>query len=378
MKKVLVTGAALLIAGSMVSAAQADVKFSGDARFRGITKQDYSATADNISKLDSRIRIKVKATAKGGASINARIRMIDGMWDGGRGPTGNAADPKNIYVDYAYITVPMGPIAISGGRQIKNFSPWFSWDGRADRLKAVYKTGGTTLVGFYDKNAEITDPVDPEIPGDVSTDWTDDNDKNGYGFVAIQKMGSMTMKGIVVALQDETPVDNNGLVGSVNLAGKAGAMKYEAELAFKDFDNSDDTQLGGFATLGSSFGAASITGVIGFTKDGYLADDDYGFIMLGAGTGITAVDHIGADTTGTAYDTTFGGAMVSFKASDKLSLGANAIYATLDDGPDLFELSGQAKYAISEGAYLLGRAGMLDNDQADTAVGAYFEFGVKF
>ncbi len=374
MKKVLVAGAALLIAGSMVSAAQAEVKFGGDARFRGITMKDYSPDADSKSKLDSRVRLKVNAKAKGGASVNARIRMTDGMWDGGKGATGNAADPKNIYVDYAYITVPMGPVTLSGGRQVKNFSKWFSWDGRADRLKAVFKTGGTKIVGFYDKNAEITDPVDPEIPGDVSTDWTDDNDKNGYGLVVVQKMGAVKFKAIAVALQDETPVGNDGLVGSVNLAGKAGAVNFEAELAAKDFDKKDDTALGGFATVGSNFGAVSLTGIAGFTKDGYKADDDFGLIMLGGGTGITAVKQIG-----TGGDTTFFGAIAGFKASDKLSLGANVLYATIDDGPDLVEVSGSAKYAISDGAYAKVVAGMLDNDQADdTAIGAYFEFGVSF
>jgi len=407
MKKFIAAAAGLALAGTMATTAMAEVNFGGSARVRGITMMNYKASADSVSKMDSRVRLKVNAKAKGGASAHARIRMADGMWDGGKGATGSASDPKNIYVDYAYIKVPVGPVTVQGGRQIKNFSKWFSWDGRADRLSVIFKTGGTKIVALYDKNAEITSPattttnatvagattvngVPTPVAGtvglttaNVSTDWTSDNDKNGYALVVVQKLPADWMaKAILLYLSDETPAGNNGIVGSFHGAGKVGGIKVEAEFSFKDFDAAADTQFGGYVSASMGFGAMSVTGLAGMTVDGFQADNDFGLNFLGNGNNspITWVPKIGM-----GGDTVFAAAVVGYKVSPQLSLSGVFGYAAVDGYANAIEISGGAKYTISDGAALTVAGGALIpsdegglNGYDDTAIGAYAKLEVKY
>ena len=410
MKKFIAVAAGLALAGTMATSAMAEVNFSGDARARAITLQDY-APGGSVSKLDSRVRLVVSAKAKGGATAKARIRMADGMWNGGQGATGNAGDDKNIYVDYAYINVPMGPVSVSAGRQVASFSKWFSWDGRKDRLKMVYKNAGTVVALFYDKNAELTSPATTTTAAtvagtssttvngittttpvagtvdlttaNVSNDWTADNDKNGYGIVVKQKLGAdWNAKAIAVIVQDETPTDNNGIVGSVNVSGKAGPVGLTAEVSMKDYDNSADTQMGGFAKAVFKTGNVTIGGIAGMTLDGFMVDDDFGTHMIGNGnnTPITVAPQIGV-----GGDTVFGVGHVALKVSDALSMDAFLTFATIDDFADLVEISAGAVYKISDGAALTVAGGAVIpswdaslNLEDDTMFGAYAKLEVKY
>ena len=405
MKKFIAVAAGLALAGTMATSAMAEVTFGGSARARAITMMDYT-DGGSISKIDSRVRLKVSAKAKGGAFAKARIRLADGMWDGGNGATGNAADDHNIYVDYGYVGATFGTVTITAGRQIANFSKWFGWDGRKDRLKLLYKNAGTTVALFYDKNAELTDSssttaftvaqggVTVNADGsetvtytDASTstngdDWTADNDKNGYGVVVAQKFGDFKAAFIAIYGQDETPTDNNFLVGSLNLSGKAGGLNMAGEISMKDFDSADDRQIGGYVSLGANMGAMSITGIAGMTKDGFMADNDFGTHMIGNGNNspITYVSQIG-----TGGDTVFGVLALGFKVSDQLALNGFLTYATVDDFADLIEVSGGAVYTVSDGAALTLAAGaVMPSDEGglggydDTAFGAYAKFEVKY
>ncbi len=402
MKKFIAVAAGLAMVG-MASSAMAEVTFGGSARARAIMQEAYK-DGRSVTKIDSRVRLKVNAKAKGGAFAKARIRMADGMWDGGQGATGNAADSKNIYVDYAYIGVPMGPVTVSAGRQVTNFSKWFAWDGRKDRLKVVWKAAGTTVAAFYDKNAELTDKgtatvswpatntatgvvgtytvTGAPIVGYASTDWTSDNDKNGYGVVVKQKFGDWMAKAIGIYLQDETPTSNNVVLGSVNLTGKAGPVAVAVEGSFKKADAADDTQFGAFGSVSTSFGAVSVTGIVGMTKDGFLADNDFGTHMIGNGNNspITWVSQIGA-----GGDTVFGVAALGFSPAANLALNAYLTYASVDGYANLIEVSGGGKYTISDGAALTFAAGaVLPSDEGglggydDTAYGAYMKLEVKY
>jgi len=401
MKKFIAAAAGLALVG-MASTAMAEVTFGGSARARAILKEAYT-DGGSITKLDSRVRLKVNAKAKGGAFAKARIRMADGMWDGGQGATGNAADDKNIYVDYGYIGVPMGPVVVSAGRQIAAFSKWFAWDGRKDRIKAVYKNAGTTVALFYDKNAELTDegnttatwPVTftggvmgtasatTTITGYQSNDWTSDNDMNGYGIVVAQKFGDWKAKAIFVYGQDETPASNNSIVGSLNVTGKAGPVSLAAEVSFKDFENANDTQMGGYVQAGTQFGAVSAAVIAGATMDGFMADNDFGTHMIGNGNNspIAFAQQIG-NPGGDAY---FGVLALGFSPAANLALNAYLTYAALDNYANLIEISGGGVYTISDGAALTFAAGaVIPSDEGglngydDTAIGAYMKLEVKY
>ncbi len=400
MKKFIAAAAGLALAGAMATTAMAEVNFGGDARGRAITKQDY-ITDGSQSFLDSRVRLKVNAKSKGGATASARIRMADGMWDNGAN-TGSASADKNIWVDYAFINVPVGPVAVSMGRQIASFSKWFAWDGRKDRLKFVYKNAGTTVALFYDKNGEITDPATTAgtldgsfttsgstttlggttLATDPSNDQTADNDKNGYGIVVVQKVGDWTVKGIAVYGQDETPADNNSIVGSLHVAGKAGPVGIQVEISAKDKDAAEDTEIGGYVLAKTSFGAATVGAIAGFTSDGFDADNDFGTHMIGNGNNspITIAPQIGA-----AGDTVFGVLHAAYKVSDALTMDAFFTYATIDNVADLIELSAGAVYKISDGAALTVAGGaVIPSDEGglggedDTRFGAYTKLEVKY
>ncbi|MCI5125303.1 MAG: hypothetical protein D3925_12710 [Candidatus Electrothrix sp. AR5] len=90
MKKVLVAGAALMLAGSMVSAAsagnpdeKAGASISGDARLTYVgetdkTRNAESNTANGYSDyFESRVGLNFDAKAKGGASVHARLYFDD-------------------------------------------------------------------------------------------------------------------------------------------------------------------------------------------------------------------------------------------------------------------------------------------------------------
>lgn len=185
MKKILVTGAALLIAGSMVSAASAEVNLSGDARVRYIGTSDYereyTPNPDGTwsedkngytDKFNSRIRVKFDARANGGAFMKARLRFDDFTWDGqGWGAYKN---DKNVWADYAFLGVPMGPVTFTAGRMPGDYSKFFRYDRRPTRAKLDYKNDNLRLIA-------LLDVIDEDV--NVMDDWND-NDFMAYGFIA--------------------------------------------------------------------------------------------------------------------------------------------------------------------------------------------------
>ncbi len=431
MKKVLAAGAALMLAGSMVSAAYAEVNLSGDARVRYVGKSDYAtlytvnsdgsintSTNGYSDYFDSRVRVKFNAKAKGGAFMKARVRFDDYKWDG-QG-WGASSEAKNVWADYAFIGIPMGPVTISGGRMPANFSKFFSFDGRPSRLKADYKNGGVRIIGVIDTKDEFTD--------NALDEW-DDNDFMGYGLVMSFKIGdAMTLKtnfryhddarawnavttdvslqqtdnveggsGGIYTLSD-VPTgelvpskDRSGYLGSIHLNGKAGIVGYEAEFAMKEapVQGSKDDAMGAYAQVSMDLGAFTPAFMVGQTWDGYMADDDFGFIMVGAAEPITYLPKIGI-SNGDAFWAAF---MANFKVSDQFKLAANVVWFSFDSEAtdrlaDALEVSGSATYVISEGADLTYKLGYLSpsiDGRANAAgisdesvFGQYLRMAIKF
>ena len=120
MKKVLLTGAALMLVGGMVAtdatyAAEPGVKITGNARVRLWYKNDAFGdfnsdnAVDSDVSMDSRVRLDVTGTAAGGAYAKARIRMYESlMGDFDRDLSDGTAATKNdnIWVDKAYVGIP--------------------------------------------------------------------------------------------------------------------------------------------------------------------------------------------------------------------------------------------------------------------------------
>ncbi len=440
MKKVLVAGAALLIAGSMVSAATAEVNLSGDARVRyvgtsdyirhieptpfGTVQEDTNGYSDNFN---SRIRVKFNATSKGGAFMKARVRFDDIKWDG-QG-WGAWKEGKNVWADYAFIGVPMGPVTFSGGLMPSDVTKFFEWDARKTRAKLDWKGGIARVIGFID--------VDNEVTNSVIDEW-DDNDIMTYGLVASFQItddwsitaygryqddqldydsttetvivpaanvnpddaGSAASGFIMGEVTSTTPhVDTSGFSGTVHAQGKVAMVGLEGEIAYAEADVLGDPEgddgWGGYVQASLDMGAFVPSMQVGFTQNGFVADDDFGFIMLGAAEPITVTD-IGTDLG----DSVWAALMASYAVSDQFKLAGNLVYYDISADrtetggidvrglADAWELSGSATYVISEGADLTYKIGYLDpsyDGQANAAgisddayFGHYLRMLIKF
>lgn len=427
MKKVLVAGAALLIAGSVVSTASAEVNLSGDARVRYVGKSDYirmfTPNADGTvneetngysDRFDSRMRLKFDGKANGGAWMTARLEVDNINWDG-QGEAGS--DTNNVWADYAYLGVPMGSVVFSGGRMPANFSTFFSWDGRPTRAKLDWKSDTARVIGFIDVQDETVNATD---------DWND-NDYMGYGLIGSVNIGdNWTVKAIGIYKDDQREVDHrtvdvpvpvagavgpggvaiasipvqvdvfsdhtdrSGFVGSINAAGQAGGINLEGEFSYKaaDVQGTEDDGKGAYVYASMDMGAFTPGFMIGGTWDGFVADNDFGFIMIGADEPLTVVDVGNA-----AGDLWWAGFTANYAVSDQFKLAGNLAYADYDtDAADrlanAWEVSGSATYTISENADLTYKIGALVPSldgranavgiTDDTFFGHYLRMAIKF
>ena len=370
MKKVIAVAAGLMLTGVMVTTASAAVSFSGDARIRGYYEKDYdfgvggnqipsARTDEKDVKANSRYRVKINADAKGGAYVRSRIKIGDG--------THGVGGKTDVTTDYMYIGVPMGPVTIEGGRMPANLTKFFLWDRRFDMIIGKWANDMTGVQFWYHKIAENGDLIN-------------DDDVTGYYGLLTQKFAGdwgLTVAGAYI--DDATPTDLSGFTGTIGFGGPAGPVILNGEFSYKNSDLSvgDDDGYGGYLEAGMDFGATSVSLNGGWAQDGFTADDDFGFIMLGGASSITpgATAEFGA-FDGNESDTTWLAGTVGFKASEALSLTGILAYAKFDEYGDAFEISGRAVYGISDGANIQWDIGYLawDADNGST-VGEESPFG---
>lgn len=435
MKKVLVAGAALLIAGSMVSTASAEVNLSGDARARYVGVSDYTrnltvnpnGTLNENSNgyrdnFNHRIRVKFDAKAKGGAFMKARMRIDDMTWDG-QG-WGMHSDTKNVWADYGYIGVPLGNGTLSAGLMPANFSKFYSWDARATRLKYDWKMGDFRIIPLIDVKDEFTDSVQDEF---------DDNDFMGYGAVFALKINDNWSAKIYPRYHDDqrewdsvdnerfVPADSNdpgnvsagfisvtdtvvtphrdrsGFMFAADAEGKIANFGVHGGMGYKEADvqGSTDDGWGWYLEGSMDLGAFQPAIVIGGTYDGFQTDPDFGFIMIGADEPITVVSTFGGPNS----DSIFAALTSTYAMSDQLKFAGNLVYYDIDLNEterthdvrglaDAWEISGSATYAVSEGADLTYKLGYLSPSydgrlnsagiSDDGYFGHYFRLAIKF
>jgi len=372
MKKVIAAAAGLMLAGALVGTASAAVTFGGDARVRTYYQENYDLGAidpetglrvnENDNTWSSRVRIVARAESKGGAYARARIRIADTTWDG-TALTRDRGAGTNAYWDYAYIGVPLGAgFTIEGGLMPTNLTKFFYWDNREDQL--VVKWGGdmTTVQLWYAKRVEFTgDPVEE----------ADDNDVDAWFLAVDQKFaGDFGLFAAGAYVDDQTAADASGFTGTIQVGGPAGPVALEAALAYVESDltgNADDGY-GGYIQGGFDLGVVNLTVNAGWVQDGFAADNDFGFIMIGGASSITpGIFDTGGKGVGALADTTWIGGTVGFKVSEALSLKGNLVYADLDTWGTGYEVSGSLSYVISDGAVFTWDIGYLGLDADDDA-----------
>ncbi len=381
MKKVIVAAAGLMLVGTMATSAMAEFKFSGDARTRFYYQSDYdydpatddvefgnSTASDSDTRFNSRVRFKIEADTKGGAYAKTRIVVGNGTF--GEGEKGD------VTTDYAYIGVPFGPITIEGGRMPRDITPFLFFDGRAEGIQAKYRNNNTGLVVFYDT-------VDEDITN------TDDDDLNRYGALLNQGFDgwNLTVGGFY---QDDARYSSNdpnytdGFAGTVKVDGTLANIALTAEIAYQDKDlngNSDDGY-GGYIQGVMPVGPVSLLGMIGTTQDGFEMDAaDFGpFVMLNdysqISTGFNFAEY---------GDSVFAALAPTYKASEKLTLGAQVSMADVDadtgyDDFTAWEIGATASYAVVDGAKLNGIIAYMDTDDMtdDNPVGFGLSLEISF
>ena len=407
MKKVLVAGAALMLAGAMVTAASAEVNLSGDARVRyiGMNSARWSADLQDQSGYqdtwNSRVRIKINAKSKGGAYAKARLRLDDIAWNG-QSDAELANTSTNTWVDYGYLGIPIGDVNLEGGQMRSSYTKFFDWDKEVTRFKADYKGGAVRVIGLYDLKQEgLLNTAD-------NTSWDDDNDISAWGLiVSFSPNDDMTVQGYARYEDDQRDVQNDasGFLGSLDFDGKFGMIGVEAAIAYKSADVQqqyggngfiDDDGLGMYAQVSFDLGNFTPAVQAGLTQNGYVADNDFGFIMIGAAEPITVTD-VGVE----GGDTYWGAFTTGFQVSEQLKMSGNLVYydidlndAALADSDDvrgvmdMWELSGSITYTVSEGADITYKLGYLDPSydgrlnaagiSEDGIFGHYLRLAVKF
>jgi hypothetical protein len=396
MKKVLVAGTALMLAGA--TAADAGVNLSGYGRATYVGKQDYQRKIDQNSAdgyhdyIESRIGLNIDGTtAKDGMFVKASIYFDkygfedDAPWNG--------AERHDVSVDYAYMQVPLGPNwSVRAGRVNPDFSKFYSWNIRPTRVYAMYENGNFAFKPFLGVKQEETS---------TDLDSWDDNDFMEYGFVASLKlMTGWTVKAYGRYDDDQREWDNapppaadaeaaapkyvdhtdkSGFTGDLLLTndGAACPIGFTAELAYTaaDLQGTEDDGIGSYVMLHKKMTDRFTPAILaGMTKDGYRADNDFGFVMVGGDTSSQVM------RVGDGGDLIFGAFVANYAASSRLTLTGNLLYADFDNDEagafdNAIEVSGVASYALSDTASLTYKAGYLTPSVIDgggVAEDAYF------
>jgi len=384
MKKVICAVAAFAVVAGVATVASAEVKLSGDARARLVYKDN--GVKDSYSKWDSRFRVVLSASTESGVYGKARLRFLDGNWDGSGlyAPSGKVATTtttlqnaagedvqvvtsqtnNNVWTDYAYLGFKTGALDVSAGRQPTNFSKWFSWDQRADRLKVMYKANGMVLAYTYDQLRETTDAND---------------DKYVNGITYKQKFSDAISLGVrAVYVMDDMNDNRDGIKASVNLPMNFGGNQIMVEGSYIEGDvlkaGADDA-MGAYASWSANFGSVTPTVMVGMTQDGYKADDDFGWIMIGAAWGITEIAQVGQ-----GGDTIFAAATADMAVTEQLSLQGNLVYMDVDAALDdsVIEVSGMVNYEVVKGADLSFKLGYLDYADSDSVLNGVVRLDVGF
>lgn len=388
MKKLIVAAAGLMLVGMASSAfAEAGVSFSGDGRARGFYLQDYNLSDSDTSEWNSRVRLKFKGESKGGAYAVARVRLAEATWDGTQ-QSRALGESTNFYTDYAYVGVPMGPVAVEAGLMPFNVTAFSVYDVRVDGLHVKYASDSTTLVAFYHKLDEVdeadirtfttTNPVTGvTTTRTVNNDIVNDDDVDRFGALLDQKFGDFGLVAAVWATSNGQG-GNDGIAAAAELTGTVGTVGLLADAAYyqADYAGTVDDPVGFYVQAAAPVGPVTLAAGAGYTMDGFKADGDFGpFIMLSDVSNIATGIQIG-----TGGDTAFAALVPSVKVSEQLTLTAVVAYADID-GPleSALEVSGSAAYAVTDGATVTAELGYLDVDGGENpAVGAGVILDVKF
>lgn len=450
MKKVLIAGAALLLAGGIgiPVAANADepgVKITGDARVRYIFQNNVDfgqpnragRTQDARTGMDSRVRINITGTAAGGAYAKTRLRLSEGWAEDYDRDNGGRADydagDRAVWVDMAYLGIPFNEyVTLETGKYRSTYGPMTKSssfnllydDVSSAGAKLLITAGGWEITPFIEWMSEAQ--YKSRTERNPAIDRDEDNDEMRYGANFRYTFNENWAAGALLGFQTDDRAEdtdwkqNDGFFASLYVNGKVDNFAITAELAFTESDingfnnwrddaypgaidsngqpirdsiGSKDNGFGGYIFPNYTINNLNIGLNLGFTSNGFIPDYNFGFYLMGSEEPTRIIG------VGEGGDWLWAGLVVNYKASDKLRLTGNLVYADVDawdpanigpngDGPrstyadagleSAWEISGRLQYTISKGLVFSWYAGYLQPDFEFIEDDGYFASYAKF
>ncbi|GEM_PF-3081588 len=304
MKKYVIVFLSMLLVAAMSAGAYAAVTIGGDAYVRGIWNGNFDMNNDvddSVRYWDQRVRLTVTGEAVKGVELRLRLTTGDDIWDNA-GNTGGS-----LSVDYAYLHVPVGNVVLDLGRQKSTWGHELLESGvTRDRAKVTAAAGPMT-VGFY------TDKIS-ENNQNSSAGLTNSDDVDNYGVFVIHKAGNAEGGLLVELYNDDSAADsadNDGTRGSVYATVNAGGAAITAELAIKNggvYETTDkdgdksETQWAAFAGAELPAGQLTVTGLLGLTRNGFVADKHFTPTVLIGTDNPTAIANFGQNPGSTGVE----------------------------------------------------------------------------
>jgi len=306
MKKYLIVFLSMLLVAAMSVAAYATnggkVTIGGDAYVRGIWNGNFDMNNDaddSVRYWDQRVRLTITGDVANGVELRVRLTTDDDKWNGASN-TGGTLD-----VDYAYLHVPVGSVVLDLGRQKSTWGHELLESGvTRDRAK-VTSTAGPLTVGLY------TDKLSDNNTSS-SAALTNSDDIDNYGIFVIHKAGNAEGGLLVELYNDDSSADSadqDGTKGSAYAKVSAGGAAITAEVAIKNggiYETTDkdgdksETQWAAFAGAELPTGQLTVTGLLGLTRNGFVADKHFTPTVLIGTDNPTAIADFGENPNNTS------------------------------------------------------------------------------
>ena len=389
-----------------------EVTFGGDARARVIVRDDTSfgnAEVSTIETYDNRVRLLANAEADGGAFAKARIRF-DNKW----GSEFRDGEPVRTFTDLAYFGIPIKSTTLEAGQMRSNLTRFFEWDQRVDHVAFDFD--------YLDAHWRASFRMINEGQNSLfEINRLEDNDQIAYGLVGSKDFNEIWYGQANLFYQDDQRNEfvtgqfiepASGFFGSIFFKGMYTKVGVESELAYKAGNvrqSRDETGVvvnpknvlrgdgwGWYAAGTYKFDSLALILNLGVAVNGYEADNDFGWIMIGNGNTepISVIPQIGANG-----DWGWIAPSLSYQFNEALSLTGNLVWVAIDaiqtDRDDslleyesLLEVSGHLEYMISEGAAFTWKLGWLKPQikgffegevaREDTAFATYARLQINF
>ena len=365
MKKVLLTGVALLIAGGTVAPAFAadavpGITITGDARARyAYRSEEYFTTfgntkgaANSQTNMDSRVRFNLTGMSAGGSYIKGRIRLMDNSMGDMSSDISeiNALRQNNLWADLAYFGIPFTKeITMEAGKYRSTYGPvgpannFFYDDVNLTGAKGIVKIGDIEVNPFFEYVREgnnlTTSGSSDNNTITATNDQLRDHDAirmGAHGKVKINKAWTAGgMLGYQTDQRDEAAINT---VGNT-VAATAYAAAYQRDIYPNGITKNEGVfgtvyvngKVDQFGLVGElSYTAAKLNGFNNWQEDN---NNNPSYTYAGVTSTVPTASYTNIDMIGSKNDG-FGGYVFPNYTMDKLNIGLNLGFTSNGFMPD--------------------------------------------